>query len=87
MLIDGHGMLYQIISSQGNLPQSEEIESSLQNIDDWYTGLNSHIKLGIAVVDLKKAFDTVDCRVLCDKRKLYEFNRGNSPGSKLTPAT
>ena len=43
----------------------------LENTDDWYTGLDSGQMLGMAFVGLKKAFDTVDHRVLCNKLKLY----------------
>ena len=43
----------------------------LKNTDDWYTGLDSGQMLGMVFVDLKKAFDTVDHRVLCNKLELY----------------
>ena len=43
----------------------------LKNTDDWYTGLESGQMLGMVFVDLKKAFDTVDHRVLCIKLELY----------------
>ena len=36
----------------------------LKNTDDWYTGLDSGQMLGMVFVNLKKAFDTVDHRVL-----------------------
>ena len=39
--------------------------------------------LGMVLADLKKVFDTVDHRVLCNKLKL----RGNSPGSNATSLT
>ena len=43
----------------------------LKNTDDWYTGLDSGQMLGMVFVDLKKAFDTVDHRVLCNKLELH----------------
>ena len=42
----------------------------LKNTDNCYTGLDSGQMLGMIFVDLKKAFDTVDHRVLCNKLKL-----------------
>ena len=43
----------------------------LKNIYDWYTGLDSRQMLGMVFVDLKKAFDTIDHRVVCNKLTLY----------------
>ena len=43
----------------------------LRITDDWYTGLDSGQMLGMVFVDLKKAFDTVDHRALCNKLELY----------------
>ena len=43
----------------------------LKNTDDWYMGLDSGQMLGKVFVHLKKAFDTIDHRVLCNKCKLY----------------
>ena len=43
----------------------------LKNKDDWYTGLDSGQVLGMVFVDLKRAFDTVDHRVLYNDLKLY----------------
>ena len=58
-----------------------------KNTDDWYTGLGSGQMLGMVFVDLKRAFDTVDQRILCENLSCMGFKKGNSPGSKVTSLT
>ncbi len=43
----------------------------LKNTDDWYSGMDLGQLVGLVFVDLKKAFDTVDHKILCDKLKIY----------------
>ena len=71
--------LYQSLDHNGLLSPNQSgfrrlhstVTCLLKNTDDWYTGLDSGQMLGIVFVDLKKAFDTVDHRVLCIKLMLY----------------
>ena len=43
----------------------------LKNTDDWYNGLDLGKLVGLVFIDLKKAFDTVDHKILCKKLELY----------------
>ena len=71
--------LYQYLDHNGLLSPNQSgfrrlhstVACLLKNTDDWYTGLDSGQMLGMVFADLKKAFDTVDHRILCDKLKLH----------------
>ena len=39
----------------------------LVNVDDWYKGIATVHYIGSVFIDLKKAFDTVDQNILCEK--------------------
>ena len=43
----------------------------LKNTDDWYSGLDLGQLVGLVFIDLKKAFDTVDHDILCEKLQMY----------------
>ena len=43
----------------------------LKNTDDWYNGLDLGKLVGLVFIDLKKAFDTVDHDILCQKLEYY----------------
>ena len=45
----------------------------LVNVDDWYKGIDTGQHIGSVFIDLKKAFDTVDHRILflCEKLMHY----------------
>ena len=43
----------------------------LKNTDDWYNGLDLGRLVGLVFIDLKKAFDTVDHEILCQKLVHY----------------
>ena len=43
----------------------------LKNTDDWYSGLDLGRLVGLVFIDLKKAFDTVDHDILCEKLQIY----------------
>ena len=43
--------------------------------DKWYKGMDNGFISGIVLIDLKKAFDTVDHAILCQKLELYGLQR------------
>ena len=43
----------------------------LKDTDNWYNGLDLGELLGLVFIDMKKAFDTVDHKILCKKLELY----------------
>ena len=47
----------------------------LKNTDDWYSGMELGQLVGLVFIDFKKAFDTVDHEILCEKLKFMVFNR------------
>ena len=43
----------------------------LKNTDDWYNGFDLGKLVGLVFINLKKAFETVDHKILCKKLELY----------------
>ena len=43
----------------------------LKCTDDWYSGMDEEYSTGLISIDLKKAFDTVDHKILCQKLEHY----------------
>ena len=51
----------------------------LENNDDWYNGLDHARLVGSVFIDLKKAFDTVDHDILCEKLQIYGVQQRELP--------
>ena len=47
------------------------ISCLLVNVDDWHNGIDTGHYIGSVFIDLKKAFDTVNQRILCEKLMHY----------------
>ena len=43
----------------------------LKSTDDWYSGLDKGQLVGLVLIDLKMASDTVDHNILCQKLEHY----------------
>ena len=47
----------------------------LKTTDDWYSGLDLGNLVGLVFIGLKKAFDTVDHDILCQKLNYYAIHQ------------
>ena len=54
-----------------NLRLHSTVTHLLKNTDDWYIGLDIGRLVGLVFIDLKKAVDTVDHEILCQKLVYY----------------
>ena len=63
---------YFINSNQSGLRELRStVTCLLKSTDDWYNGMDTGNLVGMLIVDLKKAFDTVDLLILCRKLESY----------------
>ena len=71
--------LYQHINNNGYFSSEQSgllhlystVTSLVKSIDDWYNGMDLGKLTGVVFIDLKKAFDTVDHDILCQKLEHY----------------
>ena len=70
-----YDQLYQHLNSNNLLAEEQSgfrklhstLTCLLKSTDDWYSGLDKGQFFGLALIDLKRAFDTVDHNILCEK--------------------
>ena len=55
----------------GFLQLHSTVACLLKNTDDWYNGTDLGKLVGLILIDLKKAFESVDHNILCKKLDLY----------------
>ena len=71
--------LYQHMNENGQFSNDQSgflrlpstVTCLLKNTDDWYNGLDLGELVGLVLIDLKEAFNTVDHKILCKKLELY----------------
>ena len=54
------------------------VTSLFKSTDDWYNGMDLGKLIGLVFIDLKKAFDTVDHDILCQKLDYYRIQGRDS---------
>ena len=59
----------------GFLRQHSTLTSLLKSTDDWYRGCDLGKLVGLVVIDLRKAFDTVDHSIPCQKLQHYGIRK------------
>ena len=67
--LNRNSLLYK--SQSGFREVFSTISCLLVNVDDWYKGIDTGHYIGSVFIDVKKAFDTVDQNILCEKLILY----------------
>ena len=71
--------LYQYMNDNGHFSSGQScffrlystVTCLLKNTDDWYNGMDLGKLVGLVLIDLKRAFDTVDHNILCKQLELY----------------
>ena len=74
-----YDQLYQHLNSNNLLAKEQsgflKLHSTLtcliKSTDEWYSALDNGQLVGLVLIDLKKAFDTVDHNILCQKLEHY----------------
>ena len=59
----------------GFLRLHSTLTSLLKSTNDWYRGLDLGKLVGLVFIDFKKAFDTVDHSILCQKVQHYAVRK------------